>query len=607
MDQTLRVLVLLLVLLPFGAAACMPLFGRFARRMALYAAIGQMVITAVVVFGAVTTLNQRSRSEIEGRDLACQHFHPNFIPGDPGLAGAEGSTQRTKWTLFSLTDRAPFENGTKHLPGPRVQFYLGVDGINLWLVVLCGIMMFPAIYASWNAVTEKPGTYYMWLFVLQGASIGAFLAFDVILFYIFFELTLFPAFFLIARWGTGSGRRDAARKFFLYTLAGSLLTLVGLIGVILTNPNPTTGQYTFSLPDLMRNVQERLNDKPEAIAGRIEWQTGLFFALIAGFLVKTPVWPFHTWLPSAYYEAPIGVTVLLSAVLAKLGCYGILRFVLTLTPDAALAYGLPVIGTLAAFGIVYGAFCAFGQRDLKMMVAYSSVSHLGFLVLGIFAFNAEGLTGAVLHMVNHGLSTGAMFAMLAFLLDRYRTTDMRPYGGLMGRYPGYAVLAFVVCLASVGLPGLNNFVSEMMMLAGLVDARNAGSPGLGLAIVAAAGILLSAWYVFTMLQRVFFQAHREPPANGPLPSRDVDRHEVFSLGGLAVLCLFLGLFPQTIARPMQADVRAISEMGELARDRARLLSMTAEEREKHLAQPKATPKMQPVATPKAKSKGKDKN
>lgn len=608
MESTLRTLVLLLVLLPLAAAAILPLFGRFARRAALYVAIGQMIITSAVVFGAVTTLNHRAQVLIEGRDLSYQQFRPNFVPGDPGVYGSEGNTHRTRWTLLSLTDVPPFESSGRYNPGPRVQFFLGIDGINLWLVVLCGVMMFPAIYASWNSVTERPGAYYGWLFLLQGASVGAFLAFDVILFYMFFELTLLPAFFLIARWGKGSGRRDAARKFFLYTIAGSLFTLVGLIGLVLTSSNPNTGQYTFSLPDLMRNVQERLNDfRVESMVSRMEVQTGLFFALVAGFLVKTPVWPFHTWLPSAYNEAPLGVTILLSSVLAKLGCYGLVRFALTLTPDAALSYGLPVIGSLAAFGIVYGAFCAFGQRDLKLLVAYSSISHLGFLVLGIFAFNAEGIHGAVLHMVNHGLSTGAMFAMLAFLVDRFRTTDQGQYGGLMGRYPVFALLAFSVCLASIGLPGLNNFVSEMMMLAGLVDARNPESPGIGLAVVAAAGLLLSAWYVFTMLQRVFFQSHREPDPAGPLPPSDADRHEIFSLGGLAVLCLFLGLFPQTVVKPMKADVQVIAEIGELARDRARLMSMSPEERNKPATQRVTTPAGGPMLKgPLPKVKDKDK-
>ncbi len=255
------------------------------------------------------------------------------------------------------------------------------------------------ILVSWDSVKEKPGAFFGWLFLLQAGLIGAFLSFDVILFYVFFELTLIPAFFLIGKWGIGSGRRDAARKFFLYTLAGSLLTLVGVIGVVLTNPN-ANGTITFSLPQLMMNVQQGLHAAHQkALAGDgVELaamqatQIWLFVALMAGFMVKVPVWPFHTWLPSAYGEAPIGVTVMLSALLAKLGTFGILRLVLPLVPDAAILYGLPVVGTFAAFGIVYAALCAYASKDMKMVIAYSSVSHLGFLVLGLFAFNTEGLS-----------------------------------------------------------------------------------------------------------------------------------------------------------------------------------------------------------------------
>ncbi|HEX4606847.1 MAG TPA: NADH-quinone oxidoreductase subunit M, partial [Urbifossiella sp.] len=536
-----------------------------------------------------------------GLDLSYQRFVPEFVPGDPGVPGSpDAGMGETRWTLLSLSD-TPADKA-----GPRVQFYIGTDGLNVWLVALCSLMMLPSILVSWAGITDRAGSYYAWLFVLQAGAVGAFLSFDVILFYAFFELTLVPAFFLIGHWGNGSGRRDAARKFFLYTLAGSLLTLVGVIGVVLTNPvthSTPAGPlvtYTFSLPELMVSVQQNLlqphldavQGKPEALAAKHAVQFWLFLALMAGFAVKTPIVPFHTWLPAAYNEAPIGVTVLLSALLAKLGTFGILRFVLTLTPDAAVAYGLPAAGTLAAFGIVYGALCAYGQREVKLMVAYSSVSHLGFLVLGLFALNAEGLSGAVLHMVNHGVSTGALFAVLAFLIDRYRTTNMAQFGGLMGRYPKFAFVTFVLCLASIGLPGLNNFCSEMLMLAGLFNVNNPGGTGYGLAAVAAAGIFLSAWYTLTMLRRVFFEPHREPPATGPEPTADLTRREAFAFGGLAAVCLALGLFPQKLLDPMKSDIKILTTIADFARYRVTNTLPQAD------PQPAPTPVLAPAPQPK---------
>lgn len=644
MDSTFRILVLLLVLLPLGGAGLVALTGRAARKATLALALVHLALTAVVVLGAREAQLQRGESVVLEPGKVVR-FEPIFVPGDPGVRGLSDSTShRTNWTLLRLAGETP----KLTTAGPNVQFFLGIDGLNLWLVALCSLMLVPAILVSWDAVTVRPGAFYGWLLVLQAGAIGAFLAFDVILFYAFFELTLIPAFFLIGRWGMGSGRRDAARKFFLYTLAGSLLTLVGVVGVVLTNPTPVhphtgaavisgvvevqtpdptmptgmrsdlelarRGPITFSLPDLMGNVQiwsdtrrtarayvagveERLKrertaakPKPQEVndlerllesakrvqadsesqrAGGAEVRFWLFVALIAGFMVKVPVWPFHTWLPSAYNEAPLGVTVLLSALLAKLGTFGLLRFVVTLAPDETLAYGLPGIGTLAAFGIVYGALCAVAQRDLKLMIAYSSLSHLGFLVLGIFAFNAEGISGASLHMVNHGISTGALFALLSFFLARYRTTDMRPFGGFIGRYPKFAFLTFVLCLASIGLPGLNNFVSEMLMLGGLFDARNPGVPRLGLAVVATVSILLSAWYILTMLQRVFFQARREPPlAPDASPHPDLSRRELICFGTLAALCVLLGLFPQVLLDTMKPDVDVLGAIGDAARTRA---------------------------------------
>jgi NADH-quinone oxidoreductase subunit M len=611
MYPTFRALVLLLVLFPLASAVLVPLFGRFARRVALLSALFHMGLTAAVVVGTVLVLEVRNdlvSPTWQGDEV---RFQPEFVPGDPGLGSPGLSSHRTSWTLLNLAA----EPGPADRPGPRIQFFLGVDGLNIWLVALCSLMMVPAILVSWEAVKERPGGFYGWLFLLQTGAVGAFLSFDVILFYVFFELTLIPAFFLIGRWGVGSARRDAARKFFLYTLAGSLLTLVGVVGVVLTNPDERTRQITFSLPDLMLNVQKGLHTafraslagNPDDLAARHNLQFWLFVALIAGFMVKVPVWPFHTWLPAAYNEAPVGVTITLSALLAKLGTFGILRFVLPLTPDAAITYGLPAVGTLAAFGIVYGALCAYAQRDMKLMIAYSSLSHLGFLVLGLFAFNAEGLAGATLHMVNHGISTGALFALVGFFLDRYRTTDMRQFGGLIGRFPRMAFLTFVLCLASIGLPGLNNFVSEMLMLAGLYDARNPGVHRLGLAVVAAFGILLSAWYILTMLQRVFFNPLREPPPAGAEPPKDLSQRELFAYGTLAAVCLALGLFPQVILGSMKADVAVLSWIGDEARGRVTgtpAAPPPPDTRTLRDLLPKGLPKEPPVQPPKQPGKKK---
>jgi NADH-quinone oxidoreductase subunit M len=645
-----RILVLLLVLVPLASAILVPLFGRAARRVALVVALLHLGMAAAVVMMAIPTVGYRHDATRYNRgDRHPQRFEPAFVPGDPGGAnGALAADFRTGWTLFraSAAETAPGR------PGPNVQFFLGIDGLNVWLVALASFMLVPAILMSWDSAGDRPGAFFGWLFLLQAGMVGCFLSFDVILFYAFFELTLIPAFFLIGRWGVGSGRRDAARKFFLYTLGGSLLTLVGLVGVVLANPtpiNPIThirandavvgkggaapgdvpnewlmaerGPVTFSLPDLMGNVQvwanaaaaakyavsiseaelarlraapnaapavraaegrlesarERLAEAESMCAGNVATQFWLFIALMAGFMVKVPVWPFHTWLPAAYGEAPAGVTMLLSAVMAKLGTFGVLRLVLPLVPDAALAYGLPVVGALAAFGILYGAFCAFGSRDAKLLVAYSSVSHLGFLVLGLFAFNREGLTGATLHMVNHGLCSGALFAVVGVLFDRYRTTEIPKFGGLMGRFPAFAVLTFVACLASIGLPGLNNFVSEMMMLAGLFDADNPHARGLWPAVVAVLGIFLSAWYTLTFLQRVFFNPPREPQPVGPEPPRDLSGRELYAMGLLAGLCLLLGLWPQPVIDTMRPDVRVLANIGDDARARARGVPFVSKE------------------------------
>lgn len=607
--DTVRLLLLAVLGAPLVFALAVGLAGRAgtnaAMKLATVLAFLHLGLTVALAIPTVRVLLAHADDKPDDRG-----FHPHFVPG--GVEGAHATA--TTWDVFPVSASVP------GLPPASVQFFVGLDGINVWLVVLASVLTLVAVLSSWGGITDRAGGFYAWVFALQAAVTGAFLSFDLILFYVFFELTLIPAFFLIGTWGTGGGRRDAARKFFLYTFLGSLFTLTGFIGVAVMNPTPVAadgktvmrdaveergtlvvpkaGPITFNVNQLMRNVADWADvyeDKvkfhtrkaeaardPRAVAEaneqlaqakaeRDRFKTvgvWLFFAMIAGFAVKTPVIPFHTWLPTAYAEAPPSVTVLLTGALSKLGTLGMLRFVIPLAPDAALQYGLPAFGFLGAAGIVYAAFCAYAQRDLRLIAAYSSVSHLGLLVLGLFALNPEGLSGATLHMVNHGLSAGAMFALLGFLDERYRTTDATQFSGLIGRYPLYAFLMFWIALASVGLPGLNNFVSEMLLIGALFTPETATAAGYGLATAAGFGILLSAWYTMSMLRRVFFGPLAAPAADGPTQATDATPSEIVSFGIPAVLCLALGLFPQPLLTTMKADVAAITRQVDDARLRA---------------------------------------
>jgi NADH-quinone oxidoreductase subunit M len=606
LPEFLPLVVLLVLAVPLGFAVLVAVSGRAAGRLAPPLALLHMGLTALLVVCAANVLTDRAQ------DTASRiGFQPLYVPGD-GSADSPTRSGSTTWNLFTL---APESDDP--LPTPAVQFFVGVDGLNLWLLALTSVMTYIAILVSRKSAADRPAAYFAWLFVLQAFITGAFLSFDIILFYLFFELTLVPTFFLIGGWGVGGGKRDAARKFFLYTLLGGLLTLTGIIGLVLTNPtpvSPTTGKMvgptdvafafgrdgtfpqagpvTFSIPHLMRTSEtwvvahreaakvaaDKAKAAPtpesEAAAERaaadhdrhMSLQAWLFFALIAGFVVKIPLVPFHTWLPAAYAEAPAAVTLLMSALLAKLGTLGLLRVVLPLCPDAAIVYGLPVFGFLGAVGIVYAALCAFAQRDIKMVAAYSSVSHLGLLVLGTFALNREGLSGSVLHMVNHGLTAGAMFALVAFLADRFKTTDATAFGGLTGKFPRYAFFMFVIALASVGLPGLNNFVSEMMLIAAVMTPGNTYLVGYGMAVTAAAGIFLSAWYLFTMLRKVFFGPLRLPPTPDTEPT-DMTAKEWTAFGLPAVLCLVLGLYPQPVLDSVDGDVTILLHRLDAARER----------------------------------------
>jgi NADH-quinone oxidoreductase subunit M len=528
-------LLILLLAVPAAAAAVAALLGpgraALIRQVCLGATIAGAVIALVVAIAFV-----QDRPSTGGPVVAS--FRPVFIPG------GSPSTHETTWDLIELRTR----DGGR---GEAIQLFLGIDGLNIWLIVLTVVLMVAAVLISWDAITERVNEYYAWLMALGTAMLGVFLSFDIILFYVFFELTLVPLFFLIGIWG-GPERRYAARKFFLYTLVGSLVTLLGLLAVVVAVYHES-GRLTFSIPELV----ERAN----ALYAGGQWgrfQFWLFLGMIAGFAIKVPLFPVHTWLPLAHTEAPTAGSVLLAGVLLKLGTYGFLRLALPLAPEAAWTVGVPLIGTLSVIAISYGAFCARAQDDIKKLVAYSSVSHLGFCTLGLFALNVAGLTGGLLQMINHGLSTGALFLLVGMLYERYHTRRIADYGGMAARL-GWLSAAFVfVSLSSVGLPGLNGFIGEALVFFGMFDLQP------GYAILGTAGIILGAWYLFTMLLRVFFGTLKEPEHDGH-EVHDLNGREVATLAPILALCLLLGVYPQPVIESMKPDVQVVANILENAR------------------------------------------
>jgi NADH-quinone oxidoreductase subunit M len=380
---------------------------------------------------------------------------------------------------------------------------------------------------------------------LEAGLIAVFSAFDLMLFYVAFEFTLVPLFFMIGIWG-GPRRRYAAVKFFLYTLVGSLITLVGLVALVLLVAGEGLRTPT-SLPELAQFLAA--NPLPR------ETQIALFLALSAGFLVKVPVIPFHTWLPLAHVEAPTAGSVLLAGVLLKLGTYGFLRLCLPLFPEACLAVGLPLLGALSVGGIVYGSFCALAQRDIKKLVAYSSIAHLGFCVLGLFALNAAGITGCVLQMINHGLSTGGLFLIVGMIYERYHTRELDDLGGLASKLPLIAMALVFVSLSSIGLPGLNGFVGEILALGGMFARHPLYS------VLGATGLVLGAWYLLTMLQTLLFGPLVEPH-HGSHHVRDMNLREGLALAPICVLCLWIGVRPQPLVDLIRPDVEAVAALYE---------------------------------------------
>jgi NADH-quinone oxidoreductase subunit M len=418
-------------------------------------------------------------------------------------------------------------------------FRIGVDGISLPLVLLTALIMPIAMLASFDSISKNVKAYYALMLLLQFGMTGVFVAWDTFLFYVFWELILIPMYFIIGIWG-GKDRIYAAVKFFLYTLVGSLLMLLAIIWLGLQAKWAGVG-FTADLLKLQQ-VGPTIG---------MDVQQWLFWAFAISFLIKVPLFPLHTWLPDAHVQAPTAGSVILAGVLLKLGTYGLIRFNLGLFPQASMHFA-GLISTLAVVGIVYGALVAMVQTDIKKLVAYSSVSHLGFVVLGIFSMTIEGVQGAVLQMINHGISTPMLFLCVGVLYERRHTREISEYGGITKVMPRFAVMFAIAMFASVGLPGLNGFVGEFLTLLGAFNSHVLGTKVY--AIVSASGVIFAAVYLLWMFQRVMFGTNNNPE-NHHL--RDLNIKEYWQLVPLAVLAIWLGVQPRPLMMLSEESVRAI--------------------------------------------------
>jgi NADH-quinone oxidoreductase subunit M len=442
---------------------------------------------------------------------------------DPSAAAAE----------FQFVERHAW------IPAFGIDYYLGIDGISLLLIVLTAFLTPIALLTGWQSVHTKVKEFIAFMLALEAAMIGVFASLDVFLFYVFWDFMLIPMYFLIGVWGY-ERRIYAAIKFMLYTMAGSVLMLVAIIGLSWLH-HTVTGEYTF---DLLRLYAL---DVPEQL------QYWFFLAFALAFVIKVPLFPFHTWLPDAHVEAPTPGSVILAGVLLKMGTYGLVRFAFPLFPEAAL-YFAPLLAVLAVIAIVYGALVAMVQPDMKKLVAYSSVSHMGFIVLGIAAVNVQGLHGAMFQMLAHGVATGGLFALVGMLSDRRHTRLISEFGGLKAVMPRLTAAFVIIMLASIGLPGLNGFIGEFLILVGgfAWDPRYV--------VVAGLGVILSAVYMLWMFQRVFLgeithdENRRQP---------DLTLREWAVVGPLCAMAIFMGVFPNVFLKPMEPAVTRLVQRMEL--------------------------------------------
>ncbi len=430
---------------------------------------------------------------------------------------------------FQFVERVPW------IPALGVDYHLGVDGVSVLLILLTLVLTPLAVLGSWRYVDEHVKEFHLLLLVLTTGMLGVFVSLDLFLFYVFWEVMLVPMYFIIGVWG-GERRIYAAVKFFLYTFVGGLLMLVAILALYFYQ-HDVTGAWSYALSDFM------------ALHPPAGLQLWLFIAFGLAFAIKVPMFPFHTWLPDAHVQAPAAGSVILAGVLLKMGTYGFYRFAIPLFPDAARTL-LPVMATLAVVGIVYGAMVALVQPNVKKLVAYSSVSHLGFVMLGLFALGSTAVQGSVLQMINHGVSTGALFFLCGMLYERRHTYEIERFGGLAGVVPVFATVFVIVALSSIGLPGLNGFVGEFLILVGTFQTHP------WYAGIATIGVILAAYYMLRMVQRVLF-GPVDRDENRDVP--DLSTRELWILVPLVVLIVWIGVYPKPFLDRTEPSVERFIE------------------------------------------------
>src|SRR5947207_5782745 len=430
---------------------------------------------------------------------------------------------------FQFIERAPW------IPSIGAEYFLGVDGLSVLLILLTTMLGSIAVLSSWTAITERVKEYYIFLLVLQTGMLGAFMALDFLLFFLFWEVMLVPMYFLIGIWGSAN-RLYSAIKFFLYTLVGSVVMLLGILALYFYN-HSVSGVYTFDITQF-----QKLN-----VPFDMQWW--VFLAFFLGFAIKVPMFPFHTWLPDAHTDAPTAGSVILAAVLLKMGTYGFLRFSLPILPEASKHF-VPMMVVLSIIGIVYGALVALAQKDWKRLVAYSSVSHMALVMLGMFALNPVGITGSIFQQLNHGISTGALFLIVGVVYERRHTREISEYGRLSKVMPVYAAIFLVMTMSSIGLPTLNGFIGEFLILQGVFVVSKMW------AAFAASGVVLGAAYMLYLYQRTMF-GKIENPKNERL--LDMGQREFVTFAPLLILAVWMGIYPAPFLRRLEKSVQHIVE------------------------------------------------